>query len=41
MRSVTAAASAGDGAGTRGKVSARPARMRTRCGRIRRPRRTA
>ena len=41
MRSVTAPASAGDGRSTRGNVSARPARMRTLCGRIRQPRRTA
>jgi hypothetical protein len=41
MRSVTAPASAGDGFSTRGNVKARPARMRTLCGRIRHPRRTA
>ena len=41
MRSVTAPASAGDGLSTRGKVSGRPQRMRTRCGRMRHPRRTA
>ena len=41
MRSVTAAASALEGSSTCGKRSARPARMRTRCGRIRQPRRIA
>jgi len=41
MRSVTAAASAGLGASTFGKVSGAPARMRTLCGRKRQPLRTA
>ena len=41
MRSVTAAASVRDGAWTCGKVSARPTRMRTLCGRMRQPLRTA
>ena len=41
MRSVTAPASAFEGSSTVGKRSARPARMRTLCGRIRQPRRTA
>ena len=41
MRSVTAAASCGDACSTRGKVSGRPTRMRTLCGRNRQPRRIA
>ena len=41
MRSVTAAASCGEGSSTRGKCSARPTRMRTLCGRMRQPLRTA
>ena len=40
MRSVTARASAGEAASTSGKLSARPARIRTLWGRIRQPRRT-
>ena len=41
IRSVTAAASRCDGFSTSGKRSARPTRSRTRCGRMRQPRRTA
>jgi hypothetical protein len=41
MRSVTAAASCGDACSTFGKVSGLPIRMRTLCGRIRQPLRTA
>ena len=41
MRSVTAAASSREGASTCGKVSGRPARMRTLRGRMRQPRRTS
>ncbi len=41
MRSVTAWASCGEGSSTRGKCSARPTRMRTLCGRMRQPLRTA
>ena len=41
MRSVTATASSREGFSTRGKVSGRPARMRTLRGRIRQPRRTS
>ena len=41
IRSVTALASSGEGLSTTGKVSGRPARTRTLCGRIRQPRRTA
>ena len=41
MRSVTAEASARDGACTSGKVSGAPTRMRTLCGRMRRPLRIA
>ena len=40
-RSVTAAASCGDGDSTFGNVSGRPMRMRTLCGRMRQPLRTA
>ena len=41
MRSVTAAASCGEAASTCGKVSGRPTRMRTLCGRMRQPLRIA
>ena len=41
IRSVTAAASAGEGRPTRGNVSGRPARIRTLCGRKMNPLRTA
>ncbi len=41
MRSVTAPASSFDGSSTTGNRSGRPARIRTLCGRIRQPRRTA
>ena len=41
MRSVTAMASDREGSATRGKVSGRPQRMRTLCGRMRHPRRTS
>ena len=41
MRSVTAVASVREGACTCGKVSARPTRTRTLCGRMRQPLRTA
>ena len=41
MRSVTAAASCAAPPATRGKVSGRPARMRTLCGRMRQPLRIA
>ncbi len=41
MRSVTAAASCGDAFSTLGKVSGRPIRIRTLCGRMRQPLRTA
>ena len=40
-RSVTAAASCGEGDSTFGKVSGRPTRIRTLCGRMRQPLRTA
>jgi hypothetical protein len=41
MRSVTAPASCGEADSTFGKVSGRPTRMRTLCGRMRQPSRTA